>query len=327
MDILEKIEELPRIELGSLPTPIERLQNFEKKLGVNNIYIKRDDLTGLGPGGNKIRSLEFILGEAVSQNCDTIIVAGPLQSNLCTLAACSCAKAGLKCITVHNGENPERAEGNLLLNKLLNVESHYLGNIPSKERNKYADELKVLLKEEGLSPYVIENGATTGMGAMGYVSAILEMKKQVDELNIPLKSIYAPGGNGGVAAGLIYGNALFGFPFEINIISVEYDKRTLAGEIKKVFDQLDVILATPLQYEISDICNIIDDYRGEDWGVNTKESEEMVHTFPQLEGIFIENIYTSKVLAGMEDLAQLGKLQEGSCYLHTGGLGSLFSQY
>ncbi len=327
MILIEKIEILPRIKLGCLPTPIESLQNFGKKFGCNNIYIKRDDLTGIGPGGNKVRSLEFILGEAVSNNCDTIIVAGPLQSNLCTLAASACAKTGLKCITVHNGVKPDRAEGNLLLNNLLNVESHYLGNISSKERNKYADELKVSLKAKGLSPYVIENGATTGMGAMGYVSAVIEMEKQVQELDIPLKSIYAPGGNGGVAAGLIYGNALLGFPFDINIISVEYDKNALISEIEKVFDQLNEILHIPFNYKTEEICNIIDDYRGEDWGVNTIESERMVHAFPQMEGIFIENIYNSKVLAGMEDLAKQSKLPEGACYLHTGGFGSLFSQY
>lgn len=327
MALIQKVKEAPRVKLGSLPTPIERLSNFEKKYGCKNIYIKRDDLTGLGPGGNKIRSLEFILGEATSKKCDTIIVAGPLQSNLCTLAACACAKAGLKCISVHNGVEPKKAEGNLLLNKLLNVESHYLGNIPSAERNKYAEELRESLSKKGLTPYFIENGATTGMGAIGYVDAIIEMKKQVDEHNIPLKSIYAPGGNGGVAAGLIYGNALFGFPFEINIISVEYKKEELIAEIKKVFDQLEEILHMPFEHEVDDVCNIIDDYSGEGWGINTIESEKMVHDFPQLEGIFVENIYTSKVLWAMADLAKENKLPDGACYLHTGGFGSLFSQY
>jgi len=323
----EKIREMPRIKLGCLPTPIERLFNFEKKLGSGKIYIKRDDLTGLGPGGNKIRSLEFILGEAVSEKCGTIIVAGPLQSNLCTLAACACAKAGLKCISVHNGVEPKRAEGNQLLNKLLNIESHYLGNISSNERNNYARELKDSLTKKGSPAYFIENGATTGMGAMGYVDAIIEMKKQAQELNIPLKSIYAPGGNGGVAAGLIYGNALYGFPFEINIISVEYNKKELTYEIEKVFNQLKEIINVPFDYKTEDICNIIDDYTGEGWGINTLESERIVHTFPQMEGIFVENVYTSKVLAGMEDLAKQGKLPDGACYLHTGGFGSLFSQY
>lgn len=327
MILEEKVNSLPRVKLGSLPTPIERLKNFEKLLGSGEIYIKRDDLTGLGPGGNKIRSLEFILGEAVSKNCKTIIVAGPLQSNLCTLTACACAKSGLNCITVHNGVEPKRAEGNLLLNKLLNVESHYLGDIPSSQRNDYARMLKKSMSANGTPAYFIENGATTGMGAMGYVDAIIEMKKQVDALNIPLRAIYAPGGNGGVAAGLIYGNALYGFPFEINIVSVEYDKKELTAEIEKVFEQMKEITNLPFDYKTDEICNIIDDYRGEGWGVNTDESEEMVHVFAQMEGIFIENVYTSKVLVGMQDLAKKNKLTEGACYLHTGGLGSLFSQY
>lgn len=321
------LKHIPRVELGLFPTPLHHLHNLERELGFQNIFIKRDDLNGLGPGGNKIRSLEFILGEAVSKGSDTVIVCGPLQSNLCTLTACACAKLGLKCYSLHNAEPPAEFTGNLLLNNLLGLESLYLGNISAQERNEYAVKLAENLKAEGKTPYIVQNGGTTGVGSMGYVSACLELYSQVKEQNLPLKTIFAPGGNGGIAAGLVYGNALLGLPFEIVIISVEMDAQSLADAIRQTIEQAEKLLGLPFARRLEDACHIVEDYRGQGWGVNTVESERFVHRLPQLEGIFIENVYTSKVLVGTEDYITKGRVSEGVCYLHTGGLGSLFSQY
>lgn len=321
------LNHVPKTDLGLFPTPLHRLKNLERDLKFQEIFIKRDDLNGLGPGGNKVRSLEFILGETLSLGSDTVIVYGPLQSNLCTLTACACAKLSLKCITIHNAEPPEEVEGNLLLNKLLDVESLYVGAISSEDRNHFALELAEKLKLEGKNPYIVENGGTTGVGALGYVSGCLELAAQVKERNLPIRSLFAPGGNGGVAAGLIYGNALLGRPFEIIIISVEHDSRTLANEIKKAIAQVEKVLDLPFNHQLEDVCRLVDDYRGLGWGANTAASEGFVHRLPQLEGIFIENIYTSKVLVGLEDFVAKDYVKKGICYLHTGGLGSLFSQY
>lgn len=318
---------MPRIKIGTLPTPLHRLENFGKELNFQQIFIKRDDMTGIGPGGNKVRSLEFILGEALRDGCDIVLVAGPLQSNLCTLTACACAKAGLQCISVHNGMKPDKFEGNLLLNKLLNVNAHYLGHVSSEIRNQHMIKLAEEYRTQGKKPYIIENGGTSGIGALGYVSACVELQKQVEEQKFPIKTIFAPGGNGGVATGLIYGNALLGMPFEIVIISVESDTPTLKSDINRTISQVEQTLGRPFEYQLEDVCQIVDEYRGEGWGANTIESELFVQRFPQMEGIFVENIYTSKVLVGMEDFIRKGRVKGGTCYLHTGGGGSLFSQY
>jgi 1-aminocyclopropane-1-carboxylate deaminase/D-cysteine desulfhydrase-like pyridoxal-dependent ACC family enzyme len=324
---LDKMNTLPTVPLGIWPTPLHRLNNFEKKLEYRKIYIKRDDMSGLGVGGNKIRCLEFLLGEAASSGCDTILVAGPLQSNLCTLTACACCKVNMKCICIYNGEEPKRYESNLLLNKLLGVENVFLGNVPFPERNIYAQSLRENLKEKGVKAYFIENGASTGMGALGYVKACVELKDQNEATGANIKYVFAPGGNGGVAAGLIFGNALLGRPFEIVIISVEYAADKLKEEIQKIILQIKDILRVPFGFKLEDVCHIIDDYRGEGWGINTEESAAFVNEFSSMEGIFIENIYTSKVLVGMRDMIHKKKLNGNTCYLHTGGLGSLFSQY
>lgn len=325
-DLLKDIL-MDKVELGILPTAIRRMENLEKLLNYEPIYIKRDDLTGLGPGGNKVRSLEYILAEAKRENADMIIASGPVQSNLCTIAASAGAKAQLPCILVHNGEEPRKFEGNVLLNKLIGVESHYIGKVTEYDRNDYVEELYEKLKAQGKNPFVVRAGGSTGYGALGYVNAIREMMIQCQEGNLDIKEIFAPGGNGGVAAGLIYGNAIFGFPFKVNIISVEYDKETLSNNILKIFDELREITNLPFDHKLDDIANIIDDYMGEGWGENTEESAQLVYDFPKTEGIFIENVYTSKVLVGMYDMIKKSKVKGGVCYIHTGGFSSLFSQF
>lgn len=316
-----------KVELGIFPTPLYRITNAENFLSYNPIYIKRDDITGLGPGGNKTRSLEYILGDAFRHDSNVIIASGPLQSNLCTLAACACSKLKLDCILVHSGEKPEKLEGNLLLNKILDVDSHYIGNVTEIERAKYIDELYVKLKEEGKRPYIIKNGGSTGYGALGYVNAIYEISKQCKELGFKINEIFAPGGNGGVATGLIYGNAILGFPFKINIISVEYDKYTLSGNIRNIISEVEEITQISFNHKLEESCSIIDDFSGKGWGKNTIESEQLVLDFPKMEGIFIENVYNSKALVGMFDMIKKSKVNGEVCFIHTGGFGSLFSQF
>jgi 1-aminocyclopropane-1-carboxylate deaminase/D-cysteine desulfhydrase-like pyridoxal-dependent ACC family enzyme len=317
-----------RVDLGAFPTPLQRLCNTEMEMDHKGIFIKRDDLTGLGPGGNKIRSLEFILGEAVNLGKDLILVSGPAQSNLCTLASVSCAKLGLKCILVHNSEDPGIRKGNMLLNHILDVESHFIGALTKEDRDSYVKKLFQEKQKEGYHPYIIENGATTGIGALGYVNATLEIFEQVRKTSMEKDiTIFAPGGNGGIATGLIYGNAILGLPFKINIISVEDCEEDLIDHIQRTITQVEQITCIPFNQKIEDTCRIIDDYRGDGWGINTAESEREVFSFAQTEGVFIENIYNSKVVIGMKDYIKKSKITGSVIYLHTGGFGSLFSQY
>ncbi|MDR1471783.1 MAG: pyridoxal-phosphate dependent enzyme [Synergistaceae bacterium] len=317
---------MARSKLAILPTPLELMENLSKAYAYPGIYIKRDDMTGLGPGGNKLRSLEFIAGEAISRGHDTLIALGPVQSNLCTLTAAACAKLGLKCILVHNGEKPERPSGNVLLNQLLGAQMHYIGCVSGAERDVYVDKMLADIRGK-CRPYVVRNGATTGRGALGYVNAILELERQHSQKGIAPCTIFAPGGYGGVASGLIYGNALREFPFKIVVISVEDDRETLGANIQHVISEIEELLGLSLGCSLDEACKIDDRYRGEGWAMDTPESQQMVLDFPKSEGIFIELIYNSKVLVGMEDYIRRGKVKGNVCWLHTGGFGSLFSQF
>ena len=308
------LRETDRVPLMPMPTPLHPMHYQPSGKDVS-LLIKRDDMTGVGPGGNKIRSLEFLLGEARSKGASKILAAGPEQSNLCALTAAACAKAGLDCELIINAAEPARKEGNLL------------GPCDGAVRNRRMEELAAAYQSAGEQIYVVRNGATTGRGALGYTAAVVEMKRQCEDLGIGRMTIFAPGGNGGVAAGLIYGNQLMGQPFRIVIVSVEDDQETLTAHIRSTISEAEEITGLPMDVPVEQAAEITDAYRGGGWGENTEESQQAVLSFARSEGIFIENVYTSKVLVGMMDWIEQEKVSGPVCYLHTGGLGSLFAQY
>lgn len=321
------LEEVHRVRLMPAVTPLHRLERLEQEWKHKGVYIKRDDMTGVGLGGNKIRSLEYLLGEALAEGCDKVLVAGPGQSNLCMLTAAACARLGLDCEVVHNCSKPDFVRGNLLLNQILGVKSHFLGEVDSVARNRYMEELFGEYEKQGKNPYIVRNGATTGRGALGYTAAVLELMAQCEEQGIHGLTLFVPGGNGGVATGLVYGNALMGQPFKLVIVSVEDDGETLMSHIRETIGELEELTGIPCPAPVHELCEIAEEYRGDGWGVNTKESSEEVLEFAKQEGIFVENVYNSKVLVGMKQWIKTGRVEGNACYLHTGGLGSLFAQY
>ena len=319
---------IPRKNLAPLPTPLQRLANTEKLVGAKDkMYIKRDDLTGIGSGGNKVRCMEYIIGAAKAGGYNGVLASGNGQSNLCSLAAASAAKAGINCYIVHNSDKPQVSVGNALLNDLLGVEREYMGACDSSIREKYVFDVIERLKERGDNYFLIRNGATTGHGALGYVNAVIELVDQCEKEGLEIKHIFAPGGNGGIASGLVYGNALMGFPFTVHIISVEDTKPVLIEHIENTIREIEEITGLPFEYEVDKAADIVDKYMGDGWSCNTPESENEVLEFVRTEGIYIENVYTSKLMYGYKDMVKNGLVDGDSAVIHTGGFGSLFSQY
>ncbi len=328
MKLREIMNNIPRESLAPLPTPLQRLANTENLIGAKNkMYIKRDDLTGVGSGGNKVRCMEYIIGAAKSGGYNGVLVSGNGQSNLCSLAAASAAKAGIRCYIVHNSDKPEVSVGNALLNDLLGVEREYMGACDSSIREKYVFEVIDRLKERGDNYFLIRNGATTGHGALGYVNAIIELVDQCEKEGLEIRHIFAPGGNGGIASGLVYGNALMGFPFTVHIISVEDTKPVLIEHIENTIKEIEEITGLPFEYKVDQAADIVDKYMGAGWSCNTPESENEVLEFVRTEGIYIENVYTSKLMYGYKDMVKNNLVDGDSAVIHTGGFGSLFSQY
>ncbi|SKC90131.1 pyridoxal-phosphate dependent enzyme [Maledivibacter halophilus] len=317
---------IPRIKLLEEATPIQCLSNIGNIMDNNNIFVKRDDIMPIGMGGNKIRCLEFWLGDAIQRKCDILLVAGASVSNQCRLAAAAAAKIGMDCIILHSSDEPKKLNGNSLLNRLMGVKTIFLGEMDEASRKEYTLNYSENLRKKGFKPYIIGEDLVTG--AFGYVSSALELVYQAERENIDLKHVVICGSEGPTETGLIYGLSLFGNAFKVHVISVEYEISYLEKRIQKIFKGMCNKLDLVPPRKIEDVAVLYNDYIGEGYGKTTKESLDAVKLLAQKEGIFIENTYNSKVFAGMFDLIKKGIIprSEAVCCYITGGTPALFNQ-
>ena len=326
--LVEKLGEVPQASLGLFPTPLQPMNNYGRLVGHDELFIKRDDLTGLGLGGNKTRSLRFLLGEARQRGADVVIVAGALQSNLCTQAAAAASRLGMECLIVHNDDRPGLFEGNMLLNAMLGAEQRFVGPVGEDERSALAEEFAVQLRETGKRVYMIANSSSTPRGSLGYVSAAAELFRQCSETGIRMEHVAIPGAMAGTASGLVAGAALLGGPFRVHVINVEYPGDTLKhlidGYTAGIFDILD---CHP-DVDIEETMTIHHHALGGGYGQSTADSMRALYDLARTEGIFTEIVYTSKTLAGLAELIRDGTVpsDEPACFWHTGGTGALFAQ-
>jgi D-cysteine desulfhydrase len=268
------------------------------------------------------------LGDALAGGSDAIITAGGLQSNLCMLTAAACARLGLDCVLVHNDSAPDALRGNMLLNSLFGARARFLGRVSEEERAREMELLADELRSAGKRPYVIHNGASTPIGALGYVSAAAELLQQSEGMGAGILHVGMVGAMGGTASGFVYGTALLGHPFHVHVISVEYSKPELLRRIHELVDGLIEITGCVPGIPVDEVMTVYDGYLGDGYAVPTKQSRAMLAGLPRMEGILLEDVYTSKTLGGFVDLIAQGVIHaaEPACYLHTGGLGSLFAQ-
>ena len=327
--VSELLAQFPKVGLALNPTPLHPMQRLQQDLGCGPLFIKRDDLNGLGVGGNKIRNLEYLLGDALAQGKKTILASGQTQSNLCSLCAAACCRLGLRCVLVHNSPPPKQLEGNALLNHLLGAKEYYMGEASEQERADFVEQLRVQLEQQREEPYVIENGASSARGALGYVEAAVEIARQIqqDSSFSSIQSVCIPAGNGGLAAGMIYGTALLGNPFHIELIFGRTSARAAASNPAGIFAgfggavrRQDAVCAGRNSYPARRIPL---------WRLGKgRTGAGAVHpSFCTAGGHLCGKVYTGKTLYGVCDLAKQGYFPAGACYLHSGGLGALFSQY
>lgn len=322
------LRSFPTVPLGRFPTPLQRLPRLGGLLGHDDLFVKRDDLTGLSLGGNKVRSLEFLLGDAVRSGADSVVTAGGLQSNLCSLTAAACAKVGLRCVLVHNDAPPSTPDGNMLLSRLFGAESVFIGNRSERERAAAVEETAGDLRSRGARPYVIRNGASTPLGALGYLRAALELHFQARNMGIRLRHAVIVGAMGGTASGFVYGTSLLEEPFRVHVVSVEYPAEELRRRMSALFLGIRQLTGLWRGRDPWSVATIHDRYLGGGYAVPTEESAAALRLLPRLEGILLENVYTSKTVAGMIGLVRNGVIPAGeaACVIHTGGMAALFAQ-
>lgn len=318
----------PRIFLAHLPTPLERLDRLSKALGGPEIWIKRDDCTGLSTGGNKTRKLEFLMAEAVAEGADMVVTQGATQSNHARQTAAFAAKLGLKChllLEDRTGSNDPayNLNGNVLLDHLhgATTEKRPGGLDMQAELDAVAEKLRT----EGRRVYVIPGGGSNPTGALGYVNCAYELIGQANDRGLAIDHIVTATGSAGTHAGLIVGlkaiNAhipLLGFGVRAPKEKQEENVFALAQKTAEKIGCPGVVVR---QDVVAD-C----DYVGAGYGIPREDTFEAIAMFAELEAILLDPVYSGKAAAGLIDYCQKGRFKKGDrvVFLHTGGSAALF---
>ena len=294
---------LPRLELAKLPTPLDRVENLGKSLGNLDLWFKRDDLTGFGLGGNKVRSLEYLAADAMRVNSNILITGGSPGSNHVRTTMAVAAHLGLKGVAVLSGTRPSKANGNLLLNQLLDAKLVFTGNPDRSYIDNYIEDEAERLRGKGESPYMIRRGGVSSLGCIGYVSAAVEICSQLQSLNLNPDILLCATGCGVTQAGLLVGFKLMGLNCRLYGITVSRSRDECIAYIKQLINETEDVLGLDSRVKNDEIF-VFDEYIGEGYSVPTSEGIDAIRLVAQTEGIFLDPIYTGKAMAGLTDLVK-----------------------
>ena len=318
----------PRVFLAHLPTPLERMDRLTKDLGGPEIWIKRDDCTGLSTGGNKTRKLEFLMAEALAEGADTIITQGATQSNHARQTAAFAAKLGLAChilLEDRTGSNDQNynTNGNVLLD-------HLHGATTSRRAGgmDMAAEMVALaerVKEDGAKPYIIPGGGSNPTGALGYVNCAFELVAQANDRGLVIDHIVTATGSAGTQAGLITGLKALNAGIPLLGVGVRAPQARQEESVFNLAQRTAEKLGCPGVVSRADVVANTD-YVGAGYGIPRADTLEAIQLFAQLEGILLDPVYSGKGAAGLIDLVRKGRFTKGQrvVFLHTGGAAGLF---
>jgi len=323
-----KLTQFPRVHITHGPTPLEFMPRLTEALGGPNLYIKRDDCTGLGSGGNKTRKLEFLMADAVKHGADTIITQGATQSNHARQTVAIAVKMGMKCEILLEDRTGFKVEnykksGNVFLDHLYGARVRELpgGTDMNAAMSAVAEELRA----DGRKPYIIPGGGSNPIGALGYVTCALEMVNQFNTQDLRVDCVVHATGSAGTQAGLVVG--LEGTRSQIPVLGIgvraarEAQETNVYNLAVKTAELLGVPGAVKRESVMAN-C----DYVGGGYGVPTPGMVEAVTMMARLEGILLDPVYSGKGMAGLIDLCRKGHFKKGEnvVFLHTGGAVALY---
>jgi L-cysteate sulfo-lyase len=322
------LEQFPRVPLAHLPTPLEHLPRLSAELGGPQIYVKRDDCTGLATGGNKTRKLEFSMAAALEEGADTIITVGAVQSNHVRQTAAAACKLGLKCevLLEHRVTDPSayyRDSGNVLLDRIFgaNLREYPGGADFDVEMETVADEIR----GQGGKPYIIPGGASNKVGALGYVNCAVELLGQIEEQGLDTGLIVTATGSAGTQGGLVVGLKAMASDIPLLGIGVNIPKDQQEEKVYNLACETAEYIGKPGCVAREDVVANCD-YVGDGYGIPTESMNEAVLMLARTEGLLFDPVYSGKALAGMIDLIRKGDLGDGNIvFLHTGGSAALFA--
>ena len=308
-----------RLSLCTLPTPLHMLEKISRSLNTE-IWIKRDDLTGFAMGGSKARRAEFLLADALRNECDEVLTEGPIQSNHARVIASGARRFSKGCHLFLSGQKPNRSTANLLLDELADAQIHF---VQYEERFVMMEAFAEELRRKGRRPYVIPVGGSNEIGAQGDVVGFAELERQLQTLAPKPTVLVFASSSGGTHAGLLVGKELVGS--QVNVLGIRVSRDpNLQQIISDKAASFAKRLGLQKKFQIADIVEN-EDYVGEDYGIPSKEGASAVKGLWQSEGILLEPVYTAKAMAGLIDLARSGEwIDERVVFLHTGGTPSFF---
>ena len=312
-----------RLELALAPTPILKLDRLSRRLGVE-LHVKRDDLTGLLESGNKVRKLEFLVGEALQQGADTLVTCGALQSNGCRAVAAVAARLGLRAVLLVRGEPPVTYDGNLLLDRLLDAEVRYCPEADFARAGEIMETLAHEIRAHGGRPYLIPESGANEVGALGYLECAVELSEQINHGAPRFDAVVISAFTGGSQAGLLLGKRLAGLPGEIVGVPVARPAERVRQHVVHTMGA--AIRRYGFSIDLPKTIHLLDgDPRDE--GLDATDSDLAVLVeLAREEGVLLDPVYTAPGFRRLvETLSRDPKaLGPRVCFIHTGGLFSLF---
>lgn len=322
------LEKFPRILFGHLPTPLEYCPRLSEALGGVQIYVKRDDCTGLANGGNKTRKLEWLMADAVESKAEYVMTHGATQSNHVRQTCAAAAKLGLKCHVLledrtRSSDPNYHQNGNVLLDDLFGAtrETRPSGLDMQAEMEAVAEQYR---KVKGAEVYAIHGGGSNPIGAVGYVNCACEMIRQFDEQGIDADHLVFATGSAGTHAGLATGLKACGSSVRLLGFGVRKPRPAQEEAVLRLAERVSARIGLPGIVEANDVeadC----DYVGEGYGVPGADTIEAIRMFAQLEGLLLDPVYSGKAAAGLIDYCRKGRFAKGEkvVFLHTGGQTAL----
>ena len=317
---------LPRFPLALLPTPLVEAPRLSKALGGPRIFIKRDDLTGFGFGGNKVRGLEFYLADALARQADVIVTGAGPQSNHIRATSAAARVAGLDVVAVMHDSRPAETQGNLLLDELLGVQLRFTHDPDRSLVDVKIQETAEELRRAGRRPYVIPRGGASALGALGYLEAVREINQQTDAMGIRPTWLVLGTGSCGTQAGLIAGTQIYGAGHRVLGITVSRPVTECVERIARLAGEAAKLAGHEIEVKPEDVM-VRDGFIGPGYGVPTPEGAEAIRLVARTEGLFLDPTYTGKAMAGLIAEIRQGRLgrDETVIFLHTGGEPGLFA--
>jgi len=319
---LKRLASVSRVSLVGAPTALEEMTRLRDALGGGpRLFVKRDDAMPFAFGGNKMRKLEFVAADAVAAGADTLVTVGGVQSNHARATAATATKLGLSCVLIANGTKPARPTGNALLDELLGAEIEYIETRDQRPR-AMSDALK-RLRSSGRKPYAVPLGASTPLGALGFVRAIGELCQQMPAPDV----IVHAASSAGTHAGLVAGCALHGLSTRVIGVSADDPAGEIAAHARRIISGIGELLDAREQSLARVSVQVDDTFVGEGYGAPTAASREAQRLAARTEVLFLDHTYTAKALAALIAHMRDGRVRDGETALfwHTGGQVGLFA--